>query len=337
MYDLSEKTIYKHNANPLYTQHRFSDVSFNELVHEINIFKKKHGCKVPESEAIMFYLVNNILHTVKSKYNDLQELPQDVYDLTKKCDNISTRISKALFYHVCLVANGMLCIYLSTLESHQKDYFKLHYGEGFIDYLKVKNQNFEKMNIPNLTINQYLGGVSNVYSIGKLIAWGKPYSMIVKTAHKVSNGTYSLYTGADHIWSLCHNGGTVLNKGIGNVFSVASNYIFDILDVQDCGQIPAWIHEKKNKGYITKEIKEVYEEYYRLFPEAFAPFDSALLEKSTKKRVAAHAAMNAQYKQWWNTIYANNGQAVNNTPQQTVVQPKINDILIGDYKKNKWI
>lgn len=336
MYDLSEKTLYKHNANPLYTQHRFSHVSFNELTKEIKSFKTKHGCRVPESEAIMFYLVNNILHTVKSKYGELEDLPQDVYDLTKKCDNISTRISKALFFHVCLVGNGMLCTYLGAMEKHQKEYFENNYGKGFIEYLGKKTRDLDNMKVEDLTVNQFLGGMSNVYSIGKLIAWGKPYSMIVKTAHKVSNGTYSLYTGADHIWSLCHNGGTILNKGIGNVFSVASNFIFDILDVQDSGQIPAWIHANKNQKYITKEIQEIYKEYYKLFPEAFKPLDHKSLKASTDKRVKAHAAMNAQYKQWWSTIYANNGRPVNQEPAPPP-QPKINDILIGDYKKNKWI
>lgn len=336
MYDLSEKTLYKHNANPLYTQHRFSHVSFNELTQEIKSFKAKHGCKVPESEAIMFYLVNNILHTVKSKYGELENLPEEVYKLTQKCDNISTRISKALFFHVCLVGNGMLYTYLRNMEKHQQEYFEQNYGKGFIEYLEKKTNQLESIKVNDLTINQFLGGMSNVYSIGKLIAWGKPYSMIIKTAHKVSNGTYSLYTGADHIWSLCHNGGTILNKGIGNVFSVASNFIFDILDVQDSGQIPAWIHANPTHQYINNEISSIYKEYYKLFPQEFKPLDKVSLKASTDKRVKAHAAMNAQYKQWWNTIYANNGQPVNNEPVAPP-QPKINEILIGDYKKNKWI
>lgn len=341
MYDLSEKTLYKHKASSLYKENKFSNISYKELFKEINLYKKTNSNMVPESDALMFYLVNNIWHTINSRYGEYEDLPDNVYDLVKECNKLSVQICKGVFFHTCLVGDGMLATYLGNLSDSQKDYFKISYGEGFLKYLENKSNR----SIDGLNLHQFLGGMSNVYSIQKLIPWGKPYSMIVKTIHKISNGNTSLYAGCDNVWSLCHNGGTIFNKGIGGIYKVSSNFIFDILDVQDSGQIPAWVNENRNNSYVTKKMITLLDSYYKLFPEEKKTFNQKLFKVSYDKRVKKHAAMNAQYKQWWSNIYGN-GTANNNVVLTenkvlnelggVVQDTKINDILIDTFKKNKW-
>lgn len=334
MYDLPQNNLSFLENNPIYMRNNFSSLKINELIKEINFFKKKYGIKTPEEDAILFYLTNHAIHVIKKNYSYTnQEIPKEVKDFAIKCNNISTRISKALFFHVSLVGHGML--WLPTLQQNQLDYFIANYGNGFGDFLK-KKQNFDDLGKINMSIGQFLGGISSVFSFGKIIAWGKPYSNIINVIYKTSRGANSLHTAADHIWSLCHNGGTVLNKGIGGIYSVSSNYLFDILDVQDSGQIPQWLDNgSPNKKYINNEITSLTKEFKKLFPAEFTKVDNLKITESYQKRVKAHEAMKKQYSAWWNM---NNNVNTNNTPTETVAkQPKINEILIDTFTKNKWI
>ncbi len=339
MYDLPPNTLFTYNQNPLHTGHRFGSLPANTLISEIAKFKKQHSIAVPESEAILFYLVNHALHVLRSNHNEYEELPPAMAAFAQKCDTISTRISKALFFHVASVAHGMLWVNASQLEKSQLEFFEQQYGQGFKQYLINKKDGgalSEIKSISGLNINQFLGGLSSIYSFGKIVAWGKPYSMIVKTLHKATNGSYSMYTCADHIWSLCHNGGTVLNKGISGIFNIASNDIFKVLDIQDAGQIPNWIHANQNAKYVNSEIKALYKDFYKLFPKEFKPVDEAAIAVSTKKRVAAHDAMNKQYRAMWQNP-ANNGATVWSREEPKAPEQKIDNVLIDTFKQKKWI
>lgn len=340
MYDLPPNTLYSFGQNPLHTQNRFGSLSAKHLTQEIATYKKNHKIACPESEAILFYLVNHALHVIKSNYNPLQELPPKVAEFAHKCDTISTRISKALFFHVCCVAHGMLWVSGSQLKPEQVNYFEQNFGAGFKDYLMNKSRNGGGVETAvkdaSMTIHQFLGGLSSIYNFGAIIAWGKPYSMIIKTIHKASNGSYSLYTAADHVWSLCHNGGTILNKGIGNIFQVSSDFLFDILDVQDAGQIPNWVHKNQSNRYMNAEVKALYKEFHALFPKEFNAPDEKVIAVSRKKREAAHKAMHAQYRQWWGNPNAL-GAAAGGQNDKIAKPPeqKIDALLIDTFKKNK--
>lgn len=334
---MPSKTIYSSMNNPINTAHRFGNLPFATLLDEIIKYKKKNSARVPESDAILFYLSNHLSHIIKSRYKEMEVLPDNIAELATKCDQISTKISKALFFHVCCVGHGMLWVNSGTLDTNQLAFFEQSFGPGYKAYLDEKktSKTLDNMSRHDMTIHQYLGGMSSIYGFSKIVAWGKPYSMIIKTLHKASNGNYSLYTAADHIWSLCHNGGTILNKGISNIFQVSSDFIFDILDIQDCGQIPNWLNNNLNNRYVNAEIKQLFALFKKEFPEEIKPLDSAALKKSTEKRVAAHKAMHAQYRQWWGTVYGGNAAPVQEA--KYVPQPKINEILIGDFKKQKLI
>ena len=327
MYDLLEKTLYKNKENPLYKEHRFSDVLYNNLLKEITKYKKDNEIMVPETQAILFYLSSNIWHSINKRYKEYEILPDEVYNLLNKANNHSVKISKAVFFHTCLVGERMLKSYLGTLSTDQLNYFESAYGKEFVDYLKIKQCEHP---VNGLTINQFLGGVSLVFGVPKIIVWGKPYSMIVKSIHKVANGSYSLYSGADNVWSLCHNGGTIFNKGLGNIFKVSSDYIFNILDVQDSGQIPAWIEKNKNNKYITKEIIELNNLYLKLFKDDVPAFSEDLYNKSYNKRVKAHEAMHKQYRQWWSMFQNGN----NNNNNQNNNDPILNSKLINANTKS---
>lgn len=189
MYDLPQNTIYGLLENPVHTAHRFSGVKASELINEVAKFKSNHKIAVPESEAILFYLVNHAMHTIRQSRGDMEELPADLSKFAMQCNEICTRISKALFFHVCCVAHGMLWVH--KLEKNQMDFFEASFGKGFAEYLTNKPQRDSLSLISgyDMSIHQFLGGISSVYSFGKIIAWGKPYSMIVKTLHRCSNGS----------------------------------------------------------------------------------------------------------------------------------------------------
>lgn len=343
MYDLPQNNIDFLKSNPIYYKYNFSNLSAINLIKEINNYKQKNKISVPETDAFIFYLANHAIHVITNKYKDEYFIPQDILDFAKKCNDYSTRISKALFFHVCLVGNGML--WVNKFDSNQESFFSTNYSQDFVNFISSHNRknDFQGINkFPNLTINNLLGGISSVFSFRKIVNWGQPYSNIVKVVHKTSRGIYSLHTAGDQIWSLCHNGGTVLNKGIGGIYNVATNYIFDILDVQDAGQIPQYIDyiynnkNNVNKKYLSKELIDIYLIFKKHFPNEFTKLDNNKIKISNEKRIKAHELMNKQYKAWWNMNFNNNN--VNTYIQKEIIpEQKINNILIDDFKKNKWI
>lgn len=344
MYDLPRKTISSKMINPIFNQYSFADVPMSKIIKALGDFEKnfsKLAC--PEEDALMFYLSNYGIHLVQSSYHPLEILPDNASKFLDKCLQITSESTQRLFYHLLSVGNGMLWIGGSSLEQKEKNFFESTYGSGFMDYLNAKSGH--SMQGPNglgkysMTVGEYFGGISYLYGIGRLIAWGKPYSMIMKTALSATKGRDSLHTMADHTWSLCHNGGTVLNKGIGNMYSVASTYLFDILDVQDSGQIPQWIAENKNNKYVTAKVKSLYDDLIKAFPqEKEKKLDKPLLNKSIKKRKDAHEQMKKQYQQWWTNNGLGGGvpPGGNDTPKEAPVQ-KIDKDLIDTFKGRNWI
>lgn len=344
MYDLPQQTLYSYLENPILDRLKFDQLPVSELVDAIKNFKKSSGSNIcPEKDAIKFYLSNHALHLIKKKYNELEYLPKEVAKLVEDCSSITTDVSQRIFYHIASVGHGMLWV-SNAKGNSQYDYFESSYGSEFRKYLDEKNSREDLSYIKkyNMSINVFLNGISSVFSFGKIVAWGKPYSMIIKVASHASQGRESLHIMADHAWSLCHNGGTILNKGIGGLYNAATDYLFDILDVQDSGQIPQWVKKEsiKNK-YIDKEIINLYEQIVLCFPEVKEyKLDPVLLKVSTDKRVAAHELMNKQYRQWWNNPGIAGGamggmadQEKRNNPPQA----KIDSILIDTFKNNKWI
>lgn len=134
----------------------------------------------------------------------------------------------------------------------------------------------------------------------------------------------------------------MLNKGIGGIFNVASNYLFNILDIQDSGQIPAFVSQEiakgsNAKGFINKEIVDVFNQLKKFYPDSIGVLDAKKVATSEQKRILAHKAMNDQYRQWWGNPNANANAGTAQPVEDKTPKAKIDNILIDDFAKRKWI
>lgn len=142
------------------------------------------------------------------------------------------------------------------------------------------------------------------------------------------HGRLSFEQFADQAFSLCHNNGSMFNKG--HLYNCYSSFIYSILDIQDSGQIPQWIANNKNSPYVDKQLLEVYEIMAKEFPEEMTgPVNKSLISNSEKKRNQKAQALAKQQQATWNQW----NQAQQTKPAKPSVEAKINNILLGGFGK----
>lgn len=337
MYDLPNRTLYTALNNPLLNKYSFADVRCSELAKEIKDYQKKVSKQpTPEEQALLFYMSNHGFHLIKSKYKELEYLPQEVYSLVNDHIKTTNDIAKRLFYYIILISieEGH---FIPKQGDHFYDYMEQNFGPDFGKYSRNHfSGDLLSFGSLDLSMGAFLKGVRATFDFGK---WqggfgGKPWGNIVGLSASVCNGRESFEMMADHAFSLCHNNGSMFNKG--HLYSMYSSFIYDILDIQASGQIPNWINENRSNKFVTSQVLKLHDRYAKIFPEDFtAPLDKQKVINSGKVRKDNEQKKMSAMK----AASANSYIGSPNDPSAVapVKQTAMDKILIGDYKKNKWI
>lgn len=333
MYDLPKKTLYTYLNNPLLDKFSFAHVSTKDLAAEIDKYKAKtKTMPKPEEQALLFYMSNHGFHLIKAKYSEFEVLPDDVAKLVEDHMKITNDIAKRLFCYIVLISVEE-AHFLPSQAEHFHDYMSSTYGSEFGDYVKgnCKGELTSFKSLP-MTTGTYLRGMRSVFDFGK---WqggfgGKPWGNIVGLTASVAFGRESFEMMADYAFSLCHNNGSMFNKG--KLYGMYSSFIYDILDIQASGQIPNWINENKSSTFVTPQIKDMHERLAKIFPEEFKkPLDKSRVQSSGKVRKENEKKKMAA----WGV----NNYAPAAVPEQPKAPPlsAMDKMLIGDFKKQKLI
>lgn len=329
MYDLPQNTLYGILNNPLLNKYVFKQIHYKDIVKEQKKLQSLKSNPTPEEEALLFYMSNHGFHLIKSKYKEFEPLPDEVNKLVRKHINLTNKIAQRLFHYIIIIS-----IEEGRFLPQQKDHFYDHmtnsFGPEFGSFIK----NWKDNNI-NLSIGEFLRGLRSVFDFGKWNSGfgGRPWGNIVGLAASVCNGRDSFEMMTDQAFSLCHNNGSMFNKG--HLYKCYTQFIYEILDIQASGQIPNWINENKKSNFVTKEIIEMHNAYAALFPNEFcSPLDKQKVKNSGDVR-----RKNEEKKMKILKSNASSNYYGNNDPQTKVVDTntKLDNILIGDYQKNKWI
>lgn len=337
MYDLPSNTLYTALNNPLLNKYSFSHVSCAQLGKELRDYKAKVKKQpTPEEEALLFYMSNHGFHLIKAKYKELEQLPDNVASLVTDHIKTTNDIAKRLFYYIILISIEE-ARFLPKQGDHFYDYMDSTISPDFGEYAR-KNFSGDLLNFSQLNINvgALFKGIRAVFDFGK---WqggfgGKPWGNIVGLSSSVAVGRESFEMMADHAFSLCHNNGSMFNKG--HLYSMYSQFIYEILDIQASGQIPNWINENKSNKFVTPKILDMHKRYAEIFPEEFThALDKQKVINSGKVRKANEDKKMASMK-------AASGNANYQMPKDPdapppVKQTAMDKILIGSYKQNKWI
>ncbi len=340
MYDLPSKTLYTYLNNPVLDKFSFAHVSCSELAKEIDAYEKKgKSMPTPEEQALMFYMMNHGFHLIQAKYTAFETLPDDVAALVEEHMKITNDIAKRLFFYIILISIEE-AHFMHEQAPHFHVYMEQTYGADFAEYVKSNCgsrsdlKSFRKL---SLAAGPFLRGVRSVFDFGK---WqggfgGKPWGNIVGLASSVAFGRESFEMMTDYAFSLCHNNGSMFNKG--KLYSHYTQFIYEILDIQASGQIPNWINENKTNKFVSKKLLDMHTKFAKLFPEEFtAKLDKAKVVNSGKVRKEKEkqhmANLNANNPAWGGG-YGNNAQKAPPEPPKA----KIDAILIDNFKNRKLI
>ena len=257
----------------------------------------------------------------------------------------STEISRRLFSFLLIITS-----YMAQYMGPQKDSFYTHieqkYGEKYCQYLKHEfvGKNWNKYSslgggqffLKNLTdslknqsftCGEFSQGLVSMFMYAD---WGQnrglgKWDLITLCAVHLLRGEISLEQMADQAFSLCHQNGTIFEKGY--FYQRNTDDIYHILDVQDSGQIPQWIGQNLKSRYITDEVRHIYQIMSKYFPnEMKGRVDENLVYQAKTKREQTAIAFHAQLRTRWN-----NPVAVAK-PAAPLHGQKMNDIIFNATK-----
>ena len=334
MYDLPEKSLMAVLSNPLYDKVDMSDIHVSVLSKRIKAFKSKQKSNPsPETDALTFYFLNHVAHVIKSKYNPMEDLPDDVHHLAVECVKATNIVAQRLFYYSVIIAlEEARFLYVNDNE-RLVEYLGKSFGKEVGDWARkgFRSGSLEDLGSMDLTCAQYTRAMTSVFSFGK---WqggfgGKGWVPISSLAQQCVRGDISIESMADQAFSLCHNNGSMFNKG--HLYQCYTGFIYEILDIQDSGQIPQWIGTNKSNKFVTKELASLYDLAHKHFPDAVSgPVDKKLISNSSEKRNKKQAALKAQQVATWN-----NQAGKTPIPEGPKVS-KQDSILLPDSFKNSF-
>ena len=344
MYDLSEDSLACYLSSPVWNRYALRDVPAKVLSDEITAFRKKYPAAVaPETDALKFYLAQHAVWMLKKKYNDIQPLTPAAQNLAKNCAEIMGVVPmRVLSYLTLICVEEARYISWNNQTSNFDQVLGGNYGSIFLDYAhnnfksKSSRKNFEDLlsfGEEDMTLGQFLRGMTGVFNFGK---WqggfgGKAWGEIARTTHDALVGRASLIEMADHAFSLCHNNGSMFNKS--KLYSMYSNEIYTILDVQASGQIPQWLEAGKGKQFLDKELSTMIS----VFREEF----SAELSKPLNCELISDSAKNREKKEKQQHIaWQKQAVAVKELEDEQQLAPRLQAIdrnMIEVFKNKKWI
>lgn len=326
MFDLPKNTMFTYLSNPMFDNVDMSEIPTARLVAEIEKFKAKNQKRVdPETDALKFYFLNHAFHTMKTKFNPLEPLDEKMSFVAEKHIQITSQIAKRLFFYNLIIAVEE-AKFIPNQAGSFYDFMDDRYGEDFGRYVKANFPGsltaFGKI---NMTSGEFGTAMVSVFGFGK---WqpgfgGKGWAPIAALTSDCINGRISLEHLADQAFSLCHNNGSMFNKG--HFYNCYSHFIYTVLDIQDSGQIPQWIASNKGNKFIDSELREVYDIMAERFPEEMTgKVDNSLIKNSQEKREKKAAAQAAHNHAQWNN---------QQKPPPKPHQHKMDQILVDIFKK----
>lgn len=213
----------------------------------INCREYKDECKSenPDRAALEFYALNHLAAVVRKNFTLHEKLPTwavQVMDAYLAC---LAEQGERLFFYTLLV---------TTRESrHVKNAssaaFKTPFIEQFGSTCHVFNASIKGASSdgavnkflsepPEAALGPYLNSLAFAFEHGSFSGGygGMPWANIAKTIASFVDGKTSLEMMVDTAYTLAHNNGPMFNKGM--MYSMYSNDIYKVLDVQRSGQIP---------------------------------------------------------------------------------------------------
>ena len=322
MYDLPIKSAATYMINPAHIATDFSDLPLSYLRDEM--VKAQKQPLNTELALLKFYFYNHVGSLIEQEFGGLRDLPKDLAGLLERRQKETNLVAKQMFFQVIASTHGHLFTSYggNWYKPNFWEFFETNYGKPMKDFFKSQPNSYQFHNwvgrFPDVTCGEFLKGTHATFVFcgsGSAKAWAG----ISRLGADIVTGHISLEGLADQAFSICHNGGSILNKG--HFFSVCTSTMYKMLDVQDSGQIPHWILEQKGIDKLLMQDALLAANY---FPELKTPVNNKLINNSEAKRNAYTKNLQQIAMAAGGLMNINQGAAPPPNPEQ-----ELNGILLG--------
>ena len=323
MYDLPDNTIARYLVNPCQDAINLRDIPLQRLVPLIRAAKK--STYNTETAVLNFYFYNHAFHLIGNRYNIYDRLPEELAQICARNQLVSNQIGSRMFYQVLMSTHGHLFgVQHGAHKAHFQDFFVQQYGQKLWDFFAKNPNSYQFDNwikaFPDVNMGEFFFGTLATFTFcgsGAAKAWAN----IARLGADYVGGNMSLESLADQAFSICHNGGSILNKG--HMFTVCEGIMYDLLDVQDSGQIPQWILSHLKHKAVDNQLKTDVAVMVKHFPEIAGKLDTKLIAQSKAKR---DAYVQGIAKNWQ---VANNWKNPIHQAPKINHEAKLNKVLLG--------
>ena len=304
MYAGLSRTMEGFKARPLTTRRNIADATMDQVIEALEPARKAH--KDICEETVLYYLHSHAQHLIEGRRDPTEELPDEEAKVLEMGYRERSQIAMRMFYYL-LKITGEEGQFGTARSDSLFEYVEEQTSVKAAEWLRTLMTD-RKPHIPTGS-DIKLGDTVRACLMGfDYATWSSGYggarwAAVSQTLDAVVHGRTTLELMVDNAFTLCHNNGTIFNKG--HNYTQCGREYYPILDVQASGQIPNIIHQGRGILGITPRVKEVWAAYAELFPEEFkAPYDErkvksmegvrtqkeAALQKSAQAKNAAHSA-----------------------------------------------
>jgi hypothetical protein len=275
---------YQRKGRPLALHRDLSQLSVVATCAPMHQFEGSHGSAKPETEALWFYLTNHAVHEIEQRFDPDEPLPPQVLAFLEDYNKRNSIIAARAFYYLLLITcrESRHCNVKSSLKPQIEASWGHQAWDGlnhYPDHASVTAvTNVFKTYTTHCTLAQVTEAVRySFYAKGAYSGgfggpkWGKISDCLISYL----TGETSAEMMLDTVWTLCHNGGPIFNKGM--LYSHNGSSLNEILDVQRSGQIPQLVQTAQpgiaSKSLVTAQMRDYASKVAALFPdsEAFKP------------------------------------------------------------------
>ncbi len=203
-----------------------------------------HGTFVkPETEALDFYLANHVVGLIRTKKGETKPLTNSEAELLTKYTERSNEMALRAFAYLLLICSREMR-HMKNTNIMGMDLEQTEIKCGQFIHEHVKNGGGQNI------ANQIWNGAWN-WPVGVWVtvlekffrngSWnggygGKKWADVTLCMVEYVRGVYTAEMMVDVVWTLCHNGGPIFNKGM--LYHTHGSELLRVLDVQRAGQVP---------------------------------------------------------------------------------------------------
>lgn len=223
---------------------------------------KNAGAKVPDSEAVRFYALNQMVGVIQQKFTLNEKLPEWAAEVVGLYERELCNQHKRMFWYLYLITIREFR-HLKNKETHLKDpkfskEFKAFHPH-IQDSADESGLNGWLSYVPDEPLTQFFDCLETQFRLSKVKSpqgygggyGGPPWGLVTKAVLDYVSGKTCAEVFIDTGYTLAHNNGPVFNKGM--FYEHYTGNFLKMLDVQRSGQVCEGLIDGSLSSWCTVE------------------------------------------------------------------------------------